>query len=94
MTLGEGRDGSDNGTGRIEAFSDGVFAIATTMLVIEIGVPHVENEPEGTILFGAHVGQWPSYLGYVIRFLVIGTVWANHQTGSPTSCAPTTFCSS
>lgn len=94
MTLGEGRDGSDNDTGRIEAFSDGVFAIATTMLVIEIGVPHVENEPEGTILFGAHVGQWPSYLGYVIRFLVIGTVWANHQTGSPTSCAPTTFCSS
>jgi uncharacterized membrane protein len=73
------RDGSDNVTGRIEAFSDGVFAIAITLLVIEIGVPHVENEPEGTTLFGSLVGQWPPYLGYVISFLVIGTVWANHH---------------
>ena len=55
--FGGGRDG-DNSTGRIEAFSDGVFAIAITLLVIEIGVPHVE----GTTLFGALVEQWPSYL--------------------------------
>ena len=76
--LGGGRDG-DNDTGRIEAFSDGVFAIAITLLVIEIGVPHLENEPEGATLFGALVGQWPSYLGYVISFLQIGVVWANHH---------------
>ncbi len=56
-----------------------MFAIAITLLVIEIGVPHLENEPEGTNLFGALVGQWPSYLGYVISFLVIGPVWANHH---------------
>lgn len=68
-----------NETARIEMFSDGVFAIAITLLVIEIGVPHLENEPEGTTLFGALIGQWPSYLGYVISFLVIGTVWANHH---------------
>jgi uncharacterized membrane protein len=69
----------DNDTSRIEAFSDGVFAIAITLLVIEIGVPHLGDEPEGTTLFGALVDRWPSYLGYVISFLVIGTVWANHH---------------
>ena len=68
--MSAGRD-----TGRIEAFSDGVFAIAITLLVIEIGVPHVE----GTTLFGALVEQWPSYLGYVISFLQIGVIWANHH---------------
>ena len=76
--LGSGRDG-DNDTGRIEAFSDGVFAIAITLLVIEIAVPHLENGPEGTTLFEALMGQWPSYLGYVISFLQIGVVWANHH---------------
>jgi uncharacterized membrane protein len=76
---GGGRGGDNNDTGRIEAFSDGVFAIAITLLVIEIGVPHLENEPEGTTLFGALIGQWPSYLGYVISFLQIGVIWANHH---------------
>jgi uncharacterized membrane protein len=68
---------AENGTDRIEAFSDGVFAIAITLLVIEIGVPHVEDE--GTPLFGALVEQWPSYLGYIISFLQIGVIWANHH---------------
>ncbi|MDQ3590051.1 MAG: TMEM175 family protein, partial [Actinomycetota bacterium] len=69
----------DNDTGRIEAFSDGVFAIAITLLVIEIGVPHLDEEPEGTTLFGALLQQWPSYLGYAISFLQIGVIWANHH---------------
>ena len=72
MSAGRGND-----TGRIEAFSDGVFAIAITLLVIEIGVPHLEGE--GTTLFGALVEQWPSYLGYAISFLQIGVIWANHH---------------
>lgn len=66
----------DNDTGRIEAFSDGVFAIAITLLIIEIGVPHVEGEES---LVDSLAGLWPSYLGYFISFLVIGTVWANHH---------------
>jgi len=53
-----------------------VFAIAITLLIIEIGVPHVG---EGGSLFKSLVHLWPSYLGYAISFLVIGTVWANHH---------------
>jgi uncharacterized membrane protein len=79
VSIGGGSAGRNNDTGRIEAFSDGVFAIAITLLVIEIGVPHVEDESEGTTLFGALVEQWPSYLGYVISFLQIGVIWANHH---------------
>src|SRR5918993_840126 len=77
MSIGGGSAGRDNDTDRIEAFSDGVFAIAITLLVIEIGVPHVEDE--GTPLSGALVEQWPSYLGYIISFLQIGVIWANHH---------------
>ena len=79
MSIGGGSAGRDNGTGRIEAFSDGVFAIAITLLIIEIGVPHLEDEPPGTTLSQALVGLWPSYLGYVISFLQIGVIWANHH---------------
>lgn len=68
-----------NDTGRIETFSDGVFAIAMTLLVIEIGVPHLGDEAQGTTLFGALVAQWPSYLGYAVSFLQIGVIWANHH---------------
>jgi uncharacterized membrane protein len=53
-----------------------VFAIAITLLIIEIAVPHVG---EAGPLFGALVSLWPSYLGYAISFLVIGTVRANHH---------------
>ncbi len=68
--------GPDNDTARIEAFSDGVFAIAITLLVIEIRPPHVEG---GGSLTEALAHLWPSYLGYAISFLVIGTIWANHH---------------
>ena len=78
MTVSDDQPGN-NDTGRIEAFSDGVFAIAITLLVIEIGVPHLENEPDGTSLFGALIGQWPSYLAYLVSFLQIGVIWANHH---------------
>ena len=80
----------DNDTGRIEAFSDGVFAIAITLLIIEIGVPHVEGEES---LAGALVGLWPSYVGYVISFLQIGVIWANHHNRFRFVEAPTTSCS-
>jgi len=68
--------GQESDTGRIETFSDGVFAIAITLLIIEIGVPHVVGTES---LSEKLVELWPSYLGYAISFLVIGTVWANHH---------------
>jgi uncharacterized membrane protein len=79
VSIGDGSASRHNDTGRIEAFSDGVFAIAITLLIIEIGVPHLEDEPPGTTLPQALVGLWPSYLGYVISFLQIGVIWANHH---------------
>jgi uncharacterized membrane protein len=64
-------------TARLEAFSDGVFSIAITLLVLEIGVPHVEGSQS---LWSALGDQWPSYAAYVVSFLVIGIMWANHHT--------------
>ena len=62
-------------TSRTEAFSDGVFAIAATLLVLELKVPQVG--PGG--LADALLGNWPSYATYVVSFLVIGIIWVNHH---------------
>jgi uncharacterized membrane protein len=59
---------------RLEAFSDGVFAIAITLLVLEIAVPLAAEKD----LLGALADEWPSYLAYVISFLTIGWVWVGH----------------
>jgi uncharacterized membrane protein len=66
-----------NGKGRLEAFSDGVMAIAVTLLVLEIHVP-ARDDLHGS-LGEALLEQWPSYLGYVVSFLVIGIIWVNHH---------------
>ena len=63
-------------TERLEAFSDGVFAIAITLLIIEIHVPAREHaETLGHELLRI----WPSYLGYLTSFLTIGVMWINHH---------------
>ncbi|HEX8856857.1 MAG TPA: TMEM175 family protein [Thermoleophilaceae bacterium] len=62
--------------GRLEAFSDGVFAIAITLLVLEIPVPPTE---EGKSLAHALLDRWPSYAGFVISFVTIGIIWVNHH---------------
>jgi len=61
-------------TGRLEAFSDGVFAIAITLLVLAIAVPASEA-PLGPAL----LQLWPSYLAYAVSFIVIGAIWINHH---------------
>ena len=61
---------------RLEAFSDGVFAIAITLLVIEIRPPDLA---EGESLASGLWDQWPSYLGYLLSFLVLGVMWLNHH---------------
>ena len=62
-------------TERLQAFSDGVFAIAITLLVIEI---HVPEAPEGG-LWRALLDQWPSYAAYLVSFSIIGIMWVNHH---------------
>src|SRR6266508_3844418 len=66
-------------TVRLEAFSDGVFAIAITLLVLEIRVPELETVAHHGGLWPALVALWPSYLGYLISFVTIGIMWANHH---------------
>jgi uncharacterized membrane protein len=60
-------------TGRSVAFSDGVFAITITLLVLEIKPPGDENLVHGLLAL------WPSYLAYALTFLFIGQVWVNHH---------------
>jgi uncharacterized membrane protein len=66
-------------TARLEAFSDGVFAIAITLLVLEIRVPAAAEVAGAGGLWAALAHRWPSYVGYVLSFLVIGIMWANHH---------------
>lgn len=62
-------------TSRIEAFSDGVFAIAMTLLILDIKVPSV-----GSVLLSRELLlQWPSYFSFLISFAFIGIMWINHH---------------
>ena len=62
------------GIERLEAFSDGVFAIAITLLILEIRVPAGRDLGHGLL------DIWPSYLAYVSSFLTIGIIWINHHS--------------
>ena len=63
-------------TSRLEAFSDGVIAIAITLLVLEIHVP----ETGGPDSLGHQLAdQWPSYAAYLVSFVTIGIIWVNHH---------------
>ncbi|MGW6405132.1 TMEM175 family protein [Streptomyces sp. NPDC055134] len=66
--------GVERDPARVVAFSDGVIAIAITLLVLEIRPPHDTR----SLLHGL-AALWPSYLAYVLAFLLIGQVWANHH---------------
>ena len=66
-----------NETARIEAFSDGVFAIAITLLVLDLKVPH--GVPQGPTLGQALIAQWPTFAAYLTSFATIGIMWINHH---------------
>jgi len=62
-------------TARMEAFSDGIFAFAATLLVLDLVVPAATSK---------HVGhqlreQWPTYLAYLVSFVTIGNAWLSHS---------------
>jgi len=61
-------------TGRAEAFSDGVFAIAITLLVLSLKLSGTGSVKDQLL------AAWPQYLAYVVSFLTIGIMWMNHHT--------------
>jgi uncharacterized membrane protein len=61
--------------GRVEAFSDGVFAVAATLLIFNVQIDR--TAPGG--LLAALLAAWPKYAAYVASFLTIGVMWMNHH---------------
>jgi uncharacterized membrane protein len=61
--------------GRLEAFSDGVFAVAITLLALDLTVP----EPGHGAIAHQLAGHWPSFAAYVVSFLSVGIIWVNHH---------------
>lgn len=65
------------GTARLETFADGVFAIAATLLILNVDT----QIPGGITNLGEHLTHiWPSYLAYAASFVTIGIMWVNHHT--------------
>lgn len=63
-------------TGRLEAFSDGVFAVAITLLVLNIKIPGLESDKD---LWQNFVNNWPMLVAYITSFATIGVMWINHH---------------
>lgn len=67
------------GTSRIEAFSDGVFAIVVTLLVLELRVPHlVENFTTNDVIW-ALLHLSPKFISFALSFLIVAIFWVNHH---------------
>ncbi|GER90857.1 DUF1211 domain-containing membrane protein [Dictyobacter vulcani] len=69
-------------TNRLEAFSDGVFAVAITLLVLDIKLPYADSSGKllgNSELWQAIFEQWPMLLAFVTSFFTIGIMWLNHH---------------
>jgi len=66
-------------TGRLEAFSDGVFSIAITLLVLDLKVPSLSTGTTAPALWTALAKQWPSYFAFLTSFFTILTMWVSHH---------------
>ena len=67
-------------TSRLETFADGVFAIAATLLILNVGNQITSAAPPPPNLRQQLLQAWPSYVAYCISFLTIGIIWAQHHT--------------
>ncbi len=67
-------------TNRLESFSDGVFAVAITLLALNLGLPSGTKPDNANTLTHALLVQWPVYLAYALSFLTILIMWLNHHT--------------
>jgi uncharacterized membrane protein len=63
-------------TNRVEAFSDGVFAIAITLLILAVGIEQALAQGD---LAHELLDLWPAYIAYAVSFLTIGIMWVNHH---------------
>ncbi|HVF37354.1 MAG TPA: TMEM175 family protein [Sphingomicrobium sp.] len=70
-------EGAIRGTARMEAFADGVFAIAFTLPIVHIVIPEVKGN--GADLGYELIALWPAYMGYVLASLIIGLYWIQHH---------------
>src|SRR3954464_3048352 len=75
LEQGEARE-----TARLEAFSDGVFAIGATILVLDLRLPTVEDVTTGRSV-RAVLDRWPSYFAFALSFATILIMWINHHAG-------------
>ncbi len=64
---------------RVEAFSDGVFAIAITLLALDLKVPELPAQAGAAALAGALAREWPSYVAFLISFVSVLVMWVNHH---------------
>jgi uncharacterized membrane protein len=73
-SAGAARSGASAERGRVEAFSDGVFAIAITLLILDLKAPSSRGAMLRVLL-----AQWPAYVAYLASFAYIGVIWVNHH---------------
>lgn len=71
---------SEFGKSRIEALTDGIFAIAMTILVLEIQLPKLPPHPSETVVWQALAGLYPDFLAYVASFMTLAVYWVTHHT--------------
>jgi uncharacterized membrane protein len=69
----------DNDTARIEAFSDGVFAIDITLLTFELKAPAFQEAYTSQTLLLAMGHQWPAYVAFLLSFATVFVIWVNHH---------------
>jgi uncharacterized membrane protein len=72
-------DNSGLSTQRLEAFSDGVFAIVITLLVLEIHVPQIARDRVDVELFHHLLQMWPKFLSFAVSFVIVGIFWVGHH---------------
>ena len=64
---------------RVEAFSDGIFAIIVTLLVLEIKVPHIEDHNSTGALIASLFKLFPKFISWIISFFTVAVIWVNHH---------------
>ena len=68
------------GTGRVEAFSDGVVAIVITLLIFEVRLPDLPKEASNTDMIDAFIVIWPKLASYAVSFVTVAIFWVNHHS--------------